>query len=400
MSLAYRPGLLAIVAMVLLLAGCSESETTPERAPASVSVYQVSSQPYTVTETLPGRTRAYMTSDVRPQVDGIIQKRLFTEGAHVAAGDALYRIDASRYQAAVAQAKAQLQQAQAAVKSAEPLARRYQHLADIDAISKQDRDNAVADLAQDRADVANAKANLQTAQINLGYTQIKAPISGRIGASAVTPGALVTANQSDALTTINQLDPIYVDIQQSVSQYLTLKHAVATGELDTDSDNAAPVTVTPEGGHATLTGKLEFSSVTVESDTGTVMLRAIVPNPEHTLLPGMYVRARLTQGIDVKSILVPQQAVQRDASGEPTALLVDTDDKVTRHKLKIASATDDNRWRVTSGLSVGDRVIVEGTDKVSVGDRVDAVAVTLDANGDVREVKHRHTQPADQTTAS
>ncbi|WP_353223024.1 efflux RND transporter periplasmic adaptor subunit [Salinisphaera hydrothermalis] len=386
MSLVHRLGLPAAAVIVLLLTACSQPQSAAPKTLTTVGVYKVMPQPYTVTETLPGRTRAYMSSDVRPQVDGIIKKRLFTEGADVAAGDVLYQIDPARYEAAVSQANAQLQQAQAAVKSAAPLARRYQHLAAIDAISKQDRDNAVAQLAQDRADVANARANLQTARINLGYTRIKAPISGRIGASAVTPGALVTANQTNALTTINQLDPIYIDIQQSVSQYLTLKHAVATGALETDKNNAAPVTVSPEGSDTTLKGKLEFSGAEVAPDTGAVMLRAIVPNPDHTLLPGMYVRATLTQGIDVKSILVPQQGVQRDAAGRPTALVVGADGKVARHKLKIASATDDNRWRVTAGLATGDRVIVQGTDKVNVGDKVKAVPVTIDADGHVHDL--------------
>ncbi|MGB7755257.1 MAG: efflux RND transporter periplasmic adaptor subunit [Salinisphaera sp.] len=400
MSLVQRLSLPAAAALALLVGACSQSPTATPPGPTEVGVYRVKPQPYTVTETLPGRTRAYMSSDVRPQVDGIIKKRLFTEGADVKAGDVLYQIDPARYQAAVSQARAQLQQAQAVVKSAAPLARRYQHLASIDAISKQDRDNAVAQLAQDRADVANARANLQTAEINLGYTRITAPISGRIGASAVTPGALVTANQTNALTTINQLDPIYIDIQQSVSQYLTLKQAVATGALQTDKDNAAPVVVSPEGGSGTvLTGKLEFSGVEVDSDTGAVLLRAIVPNPDHTLLPGMYVRATLTQGIDVKSILVPQQGVERDAAGRPTALVVGPNGKVVRRKLTIASATDDNRWRVTSGLAAGDRVIVQGTAKVNVGDKVRAVDVTIDKAGNVHEVDPK-TRAHDRTRSS
>ncbi|HET7315466.1 efflux RND transporter periplasmic adaptor subunit [Salinisphaera sp.] len=388
MSLVHRLSLSAAAALTLLVGACSQPAPPAPPGPTEVGVYKVTPQPYTVTETLPGRTRAYRTSEVRPQVDGIIEKRLFTEGTHVAAGDALYQIDPARYQAAVAQAEAQLAQARAAVKSAAPLARRYQHLAEIDAISKQDRDNAVAQLAQDKADVASAEANLKSARINLGYTRIEAPISGQIGASTVTAGALVTANQSDALTTINQLDPIYVDIRQSADQYLRLRRAIATGALETDDDNTAPVMVSPSGGGANvhLKGKLAFSGVQVDPDTGSIMLRAIVPNPDHLLLPGMYVTAKLIQGIDMKSLLVPQQGVERNAAGEPIALVVDADNQVVQRKLTIAAAADNQRWRVTSGLSAGDRVIVQGTGKVGPGDAVDPVVVTIDDDGDVHAV--------------
>lgn len=380
--------LIAVLCIAAAVAGCSKEQATPTSAPPHVGVYQVTSQAYTVTETLPGRTRAYMESEVRPQIDGIIKKRLFTEGADVTAGQVLYQIDPARYQAAYDSAQAELAQAKAAVKSAKPLAKRYTALAKIDAISKQDRDNALATLAQGRAQIATAKANLESARINLDYTAIKAPIDGRIGASAYTPGALVTANQSEALSTINQLDPIYVDIQQSVAQYLALKRAIESGQLSTDKDDAAPVKVTPEGGHATLDGKLEFSGVSVNPDTGSVMLRALVPNPGHTLLPGMYVRARLTQGIDVKSILVPQQAVSRDATGQPTALVVGPDDKVVQRQLTIASATDDNRWRLSAGLKPGDRVIVQGSDKTGIGQSVKPIQVTITADGAVHTVNH------------
>lgn len=388
MSLIQRLGIAMAAACALAAAGCSQPEKPSAPGPAAVSVYQVTLQPYTVTETLPGRTRAFTASEVRPQVDGIIKKRLFKEGAHVDAGDVLYRIDPAHYQAALEQAKAQLAQARAAVKSAAPLAHRYSELAKIDAISKQERDDAIAKLAQDKANVGTAKANLKSAKINLGYTQITAPISGRIGASAVTAGALVTANQSDALTTINQLDPIYIDIRQSADQYLLLRHAIATGALQTDADNAAPVIVSPTaGGNMHLKGKLQFSGVEVDPGSGSILLRAVVPNPNHLLLPGMYVRAKLTQGVDVKSLLVPQQGVTRNTASGPTALVVDADNKVVRHKLTIASATEDHRWRVTSGLKAGDRVIVQGMGKVSPGDQVKPVPVTIDADGDVHEIK-------------
>lgn len=378
-------GLTALVIMIMI-AGCSSEQTPPARPTPSVGVYTVQTQPYTVTETLPGRARAYMSSEVRPQIDGIIKKRLFTEGAEVKAGQVLYQIDASRYRAAYDSAKARLAQAKAAVESARPLAERYRALAKIDAISKQDRDNAVAALAQDQANVATARADLESARINRDFTRIKAPIKGRIGASTYTPGALVTANQTQAMATINQLDPIYIDIQQSVGQYLALKQAVDSGRLDTDNNDAAPVRVTPEGGQTTLNGKLEFSGVSVNQDTGSVMLRAIVPNPNHTLLPGMYVRTTLTQGIDVKAILVPQQGVSRDASGQPTALVVDSDQTVRSRRLEIAASANDNRWRVRSGLKAGDQVIVQGSGKIQIGDTVNPTVVSIDADGNVQAV--------------
>ncbi|RJS91603.1 efflux RND transporter periplasmic adaptor subunit [Salinisphaera sp. Q1T1-3] len=362
---------LALLIGAAVVAGCSQTDAPARQADVrDVGVYVVTPQRYTVRETLPGRTRATQQSEVRPQVEGIIEKRLFTEGADVAAGDVLYRIDPARYSAAVDEAEAQLAQARARLQSDAPLAKRYTELAKIDAISKQDRDNAVATLAQDKADVASAKASLKTARINLGYTRIKAPIAGRIGASTVTAGALVTTNQSEALTTITQLDPIYVDIQQSATQYLALKQAIDSGRLATDDNDAAPVRVTPEGSDLQLDGKLAFSGVTVDSDTGAVMLRAIVPNPAHDLLPGMYVRATLTQGIDVRALLVPQQAVSRNGKGEPSAFVIDADDTVEKKALTIAGATDDHRWRVTDGLTAGDRVVVQGAGQIQVGDRV------------------------------
>jgi len=396
-SFAARLALALVAGLLLGTAGCSQEQPASAPAAPKVGVYVVQSQPYTVTATLPGRASAYMVSDVRPQIDGIIEKRLFTEGTEVKAGQVLYQIDARRYQAAYDSSKAELSQARAAVESARPLAERYEALARMDAISKQDRDNAVASLAQERANVATAQANLESARINLDFTRIKAPISGRIGASVYTPGALVTANQADALASINKLDPIFVDIQQSVAQYLTLKQAVDSGQLETDTDNAAPVQVTPEGASTPMTGKLQFAGVSVNQDTGSVMLRAIVPNADHTLLPGMYVRTQLVQGIDVKSILLPQQAVSRDASGQPTALVVDANDKVVQHKLEIAGATDDNRWRVTSGLKIGDRVVVQGSEKAKVGQAVQPTQVDIAANGSVKTVPGPQSGRADST---
>lgn len=370
------------VALAMLGAGCSKPAPPASGSTVSVGVYRVTAQPYTLTATLPGRTTAYQTSEVRPQIEGIIQKRLFTEGSDVSAGQLLYQINPARYQAAYDEAKARLAQARAEVQSARPLAQRYQALAKIDAISSQDKDNAVAQLAADEAAVQTAKATLETARINLDFTKIRAPIAGRIGASAFTPGALVTTNQDKALATIHQLDPIYVDIQQTSTQYIQLRNALRSGQLKTVGPKEAQVMVAPAGSSdAGVKGRLEFAGVSVDPDTGTVQLRAIVPNPQHDLLPGMYVNATLSQGIDVKAILIPQQAVTRDATGQAYCLIVDANNTVSRRNIQIADAANGNRWRVNQGLSAGDRIIVEGTDKAKIGTTVDPVAVTVDKAG-------------------
>lgn len=374
--------ILGALLVPVLLGGCSKSAPKAHRGPVSVGVYAVQVKPYTLTTQLPGRTSAYLTSQVRPQVSGIIQKRLFREGSDVKAGQVLYQIDPATYQAAYDTAKAELAQARAVVQSARPLARRYKALSKMDAVSKQDLDNALATLAQDEATVQSDEAKLETARINLDYTRIKAPISGRIGASAYTPGALVTADQTDPLATINQLNPIYVDITQTSTQFLALRQALRSGQLKKVGDSEARVQVTAEGdGGPPMKGRLEFAGVTVDQGTGTVMLRAIVPNPNENLLPGMYVTARLVQGVDVKAILVPQQAVTRSASGQASCLVVGPDNKVTQRNLTIAGSVGDRFWRITSGLTAGDRVIVQGTDKVRTGQTVKPVAVVLNDNG-------------------
>ena len=362
----------------LCLAGCDSpaTQTDPER-PAEVGVITVKASRYTVRQSLPGRTRAKTQAEVRPQIQGIVEKRRFTEGASVAAGDVLYEIESSRYEAALDQAQAELAQARARLQSDEPLAQRYTELAAIDAISKQERDNAQATLAQDKADIATANAAVKTARINLDFTRIRAPIDGQIGASRVTPGALVTTNQTDPLTTITQLDPIFVDIQQSAAQYLRLKQAVASGALATDDDQAAPVKVSPEGADLVLDGRLQFTSVQVDADTGSVMLRAIVANPAHDLLPGMYVQASLVQGIDTRALLVPQQGIDRSSAGKPTALVVDETGHVAERQVTLAGATEDNRWRVRDGLAAGDRLIVQGMGKVKPGDAVAVTRLTM-----------------------
>lgn len=347
-----------------------------------MGVYVVKVQPYTVTTNLPGRTSAYLSAQVRPQVNGIILNRLFKEGSDVKAGQVLYRIDPATYKAAYDNAKAQLAQAMAAVQSAKPMAKRYKALAKIDAVSQQDKDNEVATLAQDEATVQADRANLETARINLDYTKIKAPISGRIGASNYTPGALVTADQTNALATIDQINPIYVDITQTSTQFLALRNALRSGQLKSVGAQEARVKVTAEGlPGPPMKGRLEFAGVTVDESTGTVTLRAIVPNPNENLLPGMYVTARLVQGVDTKTILVPQQAVTYNANGQASCLIVGANNKVALRNVVIAGSADGHFWRVSSGLTTGDRIIVQGSNKVSTGESVKPVTVTLGKNG-------------------
>ena len=351
------------------IAGCGRDEAAAEPAAASeVGVVVLDTSTYTVRQSLPGRTRATIQAEVRPQIQGIIEKRTFIEGATVAAGDLLYKIESSPYEAALEQAQAELAQARASLQSDAPLAARYKELAEIDAISKQERDNAQATLAQDKADIATAQAAVRTARINLDFTEIRAPIDGQIGPSRVTPGALVTTNQTDPLTTITQLDPMFVDIQQSAAGYLRLKQAVDSGALAVDDNQAAPVRVSPEGADLTARGRLQFTGVTVDANTGSVTLRAIVDNPDRDLLPGMYVEASLVQGIDTRALLVPQQGIDRSSAGQPTALVVEPGGTVAKRRVTIAGATDDNRWRITDGLAAGDRLIVQGRDKVEPGD--------------------------------
>ncbi|MES1935725.1 efflux RND transporter periplasmic adaptor subunit [Salinisphaera hydrothermalis] len=372
--------LAAMAAAATLFSACStQTNASQTSQPTTVGVYTLKRQRYTIKTTLPGRAAAYMTSDVRPQVEGIIEKRLFKEGSEVYKGQALYQLDPAKYQAAYDSANADLAEARAAVQSARPKAERYIKAAKIDAVSEQDKDDAVATLAQDRATVQADKAALETARINLDYTRIKAPISGVISASTYTPGALVTDAQDTALATIRQLDPIYVDIKQTDTRFLDLKQALRQGKLATTDDNKVKVEISPAGNPGIkLDGRLEFAGASVDETSGTVTLRAIVQNPNHDLLPGMYVNATLPQGVATKALLVPQQAVTRDDSGNAHCLVVNAKDKVISRSLQIAAAAG-NRWRVIQGLAAGDRVIVQGLGKVNAGDTVKTVAV--DAEG-------------------
>ncbi|SEM26545.1 membrane fusion protein, multidrug efflux system [Pseudoxanthomonas sp. GM95] len=400
-SLSSRPALRPLVLPLMLaacLAACSKSQA-PVQPQAAVSVQAVSTQRLAMDQTLPGRTVAYMTSDVRPQIGGLIQKRLFTEGQEVKAGQVLYQIDPATYQAAYDSAKGDLAQAEAAVLSAKPKAARYENLVKLDAVSKQDGDDAIATLRQDEAAVVAAKAALQTAKINLDYTRITAPISGRIATSTYTPGALVTASQDTALTTIQQLDPIYVDVSQSSAQLLALRKQMDSGALKS-VDGKAQVSVTLEDGSTYAhTGTLEFVGTSVDTGTGNVTLRAVIPNPDGLLLPGMYVNAVLPMAIDDTAILVPQTAVTRNTKGEATVKLVGADKKIVERVVQTGSAMKD-QWVVTGGLKAGEQLVVEGGSKVSAGQTVTAQAVKAAATAETATADDDQAAPAGHTAAA
>lgn len=358
----FKPAVTALVtavALASLLSACDKKkDDAPAKAPPPPQVGVVTIQPQVFTQTfdLPGRTTAYRIAEVRPQVNGIILKRLFTEGRDVKAGEQLYQIDPSVYDAT-------LQSAQASLQSAKSLADRYKQLVSEQAVSKQEYDNA-------RSTQLQAEATVRNAQINVRYTKVYAPIAGQIGRSLVTEGALVSSNQADAMATIQQLDPIYVDVVQSSADILKLRKQLASGQLQKAGDNAAKVKLTLEDGSAYgKPGKLEFSEVSVDPSTGSVTLRAVFPNPDHDLLPGMFVHAQLMAGVNQAAILAPQQGVTRDLKGTPTALVVNADSKVELRTLK-ADQTSGAQWLVTSGLNAGDRVITEGLQFVKPGAQV------------------------------
>ncbi|HEY9279310.1 MAG TPA: efflux RND transporter periplasmic adaptor subunit [Eoetvoesiella sp.] len=372
---------LSMLASAVLLAGCSEpiAQSGPPPAP-EVTVVTTQVRPVALTTELAGRTSAYMVSEVRPQVGGIVKKRLFKEGSDVKAGDTLYEIDPATYRASHNSAKAALAKAQANLKVVGLRAARYKELVKIDAVSKQDNDQAVAELLQAQADVASARAALDMAAINLGYTQIQAPISGRIGQSTITPGALLSANQATPLARIQQLDPIYVDVTQSSVDLLRLRKALASGSLTSNEQARANVKLVLEDGtDYGHNGELQFSDVSVDPGTGMVTLRAVFPNPELQLLPGMYVRAVLEEGVREQAILVPQQGVTRDSKGNATALVVNAEGKVEVRILN-ASRTIGDQWLVDEGVQAGDRVIVEGVQKVRPGVAVNAVDKVVPAD--------------------
>lgn len=349
----------AIAVAMLSLTGCQEDSTPQAQPTPEVGVVTLQAQPYALTSEVPGRTSAYRIAEVRPQVNGIIQKRLFTEGSEVKAGQQLYQIDPATYEAAY-------KSAQATLLSAKSLADRYKLLVNDKAVSQQAYDEA-------RAASLQADAALEQARIDLRYTRVMAPISGRIGRSAVTEGALVSNGQASAMATIQQLDPIYVDVTQSSKELLRLRRDLAEGRLQKASDSAAKVALKLEdGSRYAHEGTLEFSEVAVDESTGSVTLRAVFPNPDHLLLPGMFVHAELLSGVKENAILAPQQGVTRNQRGEPTAMVVNAENKVEQRVLK-ADRTAGNAWLVEDGLKDGDRLITEGLQFVRPGAEVRAV---------------------------
>ncbi len=346
-------------ALLLFASGC-DKKSAPPPLPAQVGFITIRPQPVSWTTQLPGRTDSEMTADVRPQVSGLILKRLFTEGDEVSAGQQLYQIDPATYKASYDTALATLAYDEAALTTARIMAQRYKPLAAAQAISQQNYDNAIAGAAEAIAQVASARASVEQAQINLNYTKVRAPISGHIGASSVTPGALVTADQTDVLATVTQLDPIYVDVEEPSTMRLQLQQGFANGNLKKDANGDVPVGLELEDGSMyNLKGALQFTEVTVDENTGTVLLRATFANPDHFLLPGMYVHAVLSQGVHQNGIVVPQQAVSHNTHGDATVLLVGAGNKAVLQVIQTGAAVD-NQWVVTSGLKAGDRVIVDG----------------------------------------
>ena len=361
----------APLAFALLTSGCGDQKP-PQKGPVEVGVVTLAAQDATVSTELPGRTVSTMMSEVRPQVAGLIKQRLFTEGATVRAGQPLYQIDPRLYRASRDEAQAALMSAQATAAAAQARARRYRSLGETEAVSAQDRDDVIAAARQAQAAVAQARASLRTSNVNLDFTLVRAPISGRIGRTLFTPGALVTTSQADPLTTIQQLDPIYVDITQSSAQLLQLRRSLASGRT-------LPASATirlrlEDGTDYPIEGRVEFAEPIVDVNSGTVTLRARFPNPDGLLLPGMFVRVIAPQAVVPAAILAPQQGISRDPKGNATALVVTKGNKVERRTVTAGQAIGD-KWLITAGLKPGDRLIVEGTDKVKPDDVVKPVAV-------------------------
>ena len=368
--------LLGAAAASGLLAACHKPPP-PQQGPPQVGVVTVEAGRVPRTGELPGRTSPLLSSDVRPQVNGILKARLFTEGGDVTAGQVLYQIDPAPYQAALDQAQGQLANAQAALTSARLQAERYAELVKIAAVSRQDNDNAQASYKQAQATVQADQAQVETAAINLGYTKVRAPISGRIGRSLVTPGALVAAQQTTALATIQAMDPIYVDVTQSADQLLALRKALSDGQLDRAGPSSARVKLLlADNSTYPHEGELRFSEVTVDPSTDSVTLRAVFPNPNGILLPGMFVREELSEGLYPNAILAPQQGVSHDPKGMATALVVGPDGKAQPRQLKTAGVAGD-KWIVTDGLHPGDKLIVEGLLAVQPGMAVKAFPAKL-----------------------
>ncbi|HDU4034900.1 TPA: efflux RND transporter periplasmic adaptor subunit [Klebsiella aerogenes] len=362
----------SLIISTVLLTGCDNSgnQQAQPQAP-QVSVHVVHSEPLSVTTELPGRTSAFRVAEVRPQVSGIILKRNFVEGSDIKAGESLYQIDPATYQAAWNSAKGDEAKAEAAAAIAHLTVKRYVPLLGTQYISQQEYDQAVATARQADADVVAAKAAVENARINLAYTKVTSPIDGRIGKSSVTEGALVTNGQADAMATVQQLDPIYVDVTESSNDFMRLKQE----SLQRGDDSKSVQLIMENGQPYSLKGSLQFSDVTVDESTGSITLRAVFPNPQHTLLPGMFVRARIDEGVNPQAILVPQQGVTRTPRGDATVLIVNAQNQVENREVTAAQAIGD-KWLITSGLQNGGKVIVSGLQKVRPGVTVKATEDT------------------------
>ena len=366
--------LIAVLLLVLSAVSCDRRQQSPPPPPVpEVVTVTVHTQKIMLTTELPGRTATYRIAEIRPQVSGLIRKRLFMEGSDVMAGQALYQIDPAPFQAALNNAEGGLGRAEANLPAIRLRAERYREVLADKAVSQQDYDEAVAALKQAQAEIEYWKATVETARINLEYCRVSAPISGLIGRSNVTDGAIVTAYQPLALATIQQLDPIYVDVPQSTTELLRLKRRLEDGRLQSHGTNRNKVKLIMEDGTAyPLEGTLQFRDVTVDPTTGSVILRLVFPNPEDVLLPGMFVQAVIKEGVNEQAILIPQQAVSRDRKGKPLALIVDAAGKVEQRMLTLDQAIGD-KWLVSAGLAPGDRVIVEGIQRVRPGSAVKVV---------------------------
>lgn len=390
-----RPFVAGGLLLALVAAGCNEQKAAaPPQPQAQVSVVVLHPQPVAITAELPGRVSANLIAEVRPQVNGIIKSRVFKEGSEVKAGDLLYEIDPAPYQAALDSALAAQQKAEAAAVNAKIRADRYNELLQRNAGSRQDADDANATYAQAQADVASTKASVETARINLAYTKVTAPIEGRVDKSALTPGALVTANQATALTTIRKLDPINVDVTQSSTNLLRFRAAVDSGKLKFTGPNVAVKLKLDIGAEYKQSGKLEFAEANIDETTGTFTVRAEFPNPERILLPGMFVRAVIQEGIAENSFLLPQRGVGRNTKGEATGKFVTAEGKVEERVLTTRRSIG-NSWLVDTGVKDGDKLIVEGAQLVRAGQAVTPVEVSVDeATGELKSADRRAELPA------
>ncbi|KXV62958.1 efflux RND transporter periplasmic adaptor subunit [Acetobacter orleanensis] len=368
-TLPFRPVLLSAVAL-LALSGCNRKAAPPAMPPQQVGVITLHPQSVTVHTTLPGRTDAYEIAQVRPQVTGVIQKRLFTEGADVQAGQQLYQIDPSRYQAAYDTARGQLAEAEAAEVTARAKLQRFKSLVQAHAVSHQDYDDALAAEKEAQGRILTAKGQVENALVDLGYTRMNAPITGRISRTIITVGALVTANQTDNTAVVTRLDPIYVDVNLPAITLLRLKRELAEGRITRQANGEVPVTLTLEDGSPyEHTGRMALSEVNVDTSTASVVVRAIMPNPDKLLLPGMYVHAQLDEGADPNGLLVPQQAVSRNTHGDPQVWVVKPDDTVELRQIQIGQAIGSD-WLVTGGLKAGERIVTVGLQKIKPGAKV------------------------------